>query len=92
MNDEEKNGGRRGGDNKVSSSHVKFRGIIIVDRKNPYNSPSPCGRELEGGGMYRFHPHLNLLPSRERNSIRGYAEDHISLSARDYNSGGNIGN
>jgi hypothetical protein len=31
-------------------------------------SPSPGGRELEGGGpLANGHPHLNPLPSRERN-------------------------
>jgi hypothetical protein len=42
---------------------------IVLNRKTSYNSPSPGGRELEGGG---FHPHLNPLPSRERNFIRDY--------------------
>ena len=26
--------------------------------------------------MHGFHPHLNPLPSRERNFIRDYAEDY----------------
>ena len=43
----------------------------IVNRKTFYNPPSLGGRELEGGGI---HPHLNPLPSRERNFARTYAE------------------
>ena len=37
--------------------------IQIPMLQTPYNSPSPGGRELEGGG---FRPHLTPLPSRER--------------------------
>ena len=48
-------------------------GEIIVNRKISYNSPSPGGRELEGGGI---HPHLNPLPSRERNFIQNYVEGY----------------
>jgi hypothetical protein len=44
--------------------------FTIVNCKTPHNTPSPGGRELEGGG---FHPHLNPLPSRARNFIRDYA-------------------
>ena len=45
---------------------------IIVNRKTPYNPPSP------GGGSYRegeIHPHLNPLPSRERHFNRVYRTD-----------------
>jgi hypothetical protein len=40
---------------------------MLADDRTVYNSPSPSVRELEVGG---FHPHLNLLPSRERNFIQ----------------------
>jgi hypothetical protein len=52
---------------------------LIVNHKMWYNSltpkkeeitaysPSPSGRELEGGG---FHPHLSPLPSREKRLLR----------------------
>jgi hypothetical protein len=50
-----------------SAVFVQTKGVfgqpIIGDCKTHYNSPSPSGRELEGGG---FHPHLTPLPSRER--------------------------
>jgi len=49
---------------------------IIVNCKIPYNSPSPGGRELEGGG---FHPHLNPLPSRER---RNRSHSHLPSRER----------
>ena len=45
----------------------------MVSYKIPYTSPSPSGREIEGGG---FHPHLNPLPSRARISIRDYAVNY----------------
>ena len=41
-----------------------------------YKTPSPGGRELEGGG---FHPHLNPLPSRARNFIRDYALNYTCM-------------
>ena len=47
-----------------------------VNCKIPYNSPSPSGRELEGGG----NPQVFTLPSPlkgEELFIRSYAEDHI---------------
>ena len=47
----------------------------MVNRKNLYNSPSPGGRELEGGGP---HPHLSPLPSRERKLIWNPVEDYTS--------------
>jgi hypothetical protein len=40
-------------------------------KQTPYNSPSPGGRELEGGG---FYPHLNPLTSRERDFRQDYAK------------------
>ena len=46
---------------------------IKVNRKNRYNSPSPGGRESEGGG---FHPHPDPLPSRKREFIRDCVEDY----------------
>jgi hypothetical protein len=45
--------------------------LLIIDCINYYNSPSPGGRELKGGGKARrAHPHPYPLPLRERDFIR----------------------
>jgi hypothetical protein len=49
------------------------KGSIIANDRTLYGSPSPSGRELEGGG---FHPHLNPLPSGERSSIPAHAVNY----------------
>jgi len=52
-----------------------------VNHNNPYDSPSPYGRETEEQEVHRFHPHLNPLLSRERDFIRDYAKEYLNVAS-----------
>ena len=56
---------------------------MIVDCRIAHNSPSPGGRELEGGGSLsplplRERGFYGLLPLRERNFMEGCRDSDIS--------------